>query len=57
MNLLENVYIPSCLGMGHCMGDVTVKAFEIGLHQSLDRRWEMVHVLDCMFEGVVFGIR
>ena len=56
MDLLADVCIPRCLGMGHCVGDVAVKAFEIGLHQSLDCRWEMVHVLDCMFEGIAFGI-
>ncbi len=39
------------------MGDVTVKTFEIRLHQSLDCRWGMAHVLDCMFEGVAFGIQ
>ena len=57
MNLLADVCIPCCLGMGHCVGDVTGKAFEVGLHQSLDCRGEMARMLDCMLEGIALGIQ
>jgi len=36
VNLLADVCIPCCLGMGHCVGDVTGKTFEVVLHRSLD---------------------
>jgi hypothetical protein len=56
MDLLADVCIPCCLGMRHCMGNVMVKNFEVGLHGSLDCRGEMAHMLDCVFEGVVLGV-
>ena len=43
--------------MGYCVGDVACKAFKVELHRGLDCRGKMAHVLDCMFEGVTFGIQ
>ena len=39
------------------MGDVAGKAIEDELHRGLDCRGKMARVLDCMFEGVTFGIQ
>ena len=57
MDLLADVCIPCCLGMGHCVGDVAGKAIEVELHCGLDCRGKMARVLDCMFEGVTLGIQ
>jgi len=57
MDLLADVCIPCCLGMGHCTGDVAGKAIEVELHCGLDCRGKMARVLDCMFEGVTLSIQ
>jgi hypothetical protein len=54
MDLLADVCIPCCLGMGHCVGDVAGKLLEVELHRGLDCRGEMAR---CMFEGVALGIQ
>ena len=56
MDLLADVCIPCCLGMGHCVGDVA-GAIEVELHCGLDCRGKMARVLDCMFEGVTLSIQ
>ena len=56
MDLLADVCIPCCLGMGHCVGYVAGKSLEVKLHRGLDCRGEMARMLDCMFEGVALGI-
>ncbi len=43
--------------MGYCVGDVAHKAIKVELHRGLDCRGKMARVLDCMFEGVTFGIQ
>ena len=57
MDLLADVCIPCCLGMGHCVGYVAGKSLEVKLHRGLDCRGEMARMLDCMFEGVALGIQ
>ncbi len=56
MDLLADIRVPCCLGMGYCVGDVARKAFKVELHRGLDCRGKMACMLDCMFEGVTFGI-
>ena len=57
MDLLADVCIPCCLGMGHCVGDVVGKLIEVKLHRGFDCRGEMARMLDCMFEGVALSIK
>ena len=57
MDLLADVCIPCCLGMGHCMGYVAGKSLEVELHRGLDCGGDMARMLDCMFEGVALSIQ